>query len=50
MTENQQERPDILLEDVNGGEEYGIGKLFRRGEAVGTLNTRVPEPVISAIN
>ena len=27
----QQEHPDIILEDMNIGEEYGIGSSFRRG-------------------
>ena len=27
----QQELPDIILEDVNIGEEYGIGSSFRKG-------------------
>ena len=40
----------IILEDVNVGEDYGIGRSFRRGAEVRTLNTRVPEPVISAMN
>ena len=47
---NSTESPDIILEDVNVGEEYGIGRLFRRGAEVRDLNTRVPEPGISAIN
>ena len=50
LTEIQQERPDMISEDVNVGEDYGIGRLFRRGAEVGALNTRVPEPVTSAIN
>ena len=40
----------MISEDVNVGEDYGIGRLFRRGAEVGALNTRVPEPVTSAIN
>ena len=50
LTEIQQERPNIILEDVNVGEDYGIGRSLRRGAEVRALNTRVPEPVISAIN
>ena len=30
------------MEDVNVGEEYGIGRLFRRGAEVRDLNARVP--------
>ena len=50
MMEIQQERPDIILEDVNVGEDYVIGMSFSRGAEVGALNTRFPEPVIRAIN
>ena len=38
------------MEDVNVGEEYGIGRSLRTGAEVRALNTRVPELVISAIN
>ena len=50
MTEIQQECPDIILEDVNIGEGNVTGRSFRRGTEVKDLNTRVPEPVIGAIN
>ena len=35
---------------MNVGEEYGIGRSFRSGAEVRSLNTRVPDPVISSIN
>ena len=35
---------------MNVGEDYGIGRLFRRVAEVRSLNTRVPDPVISSIN
>ena len=44
LTEIQQECPYIILEDVNVGEDYGIGRSFRRGAEVRGLNTRVSEP------
>ena len=50
MTEIQQERPDIILEDANVGEEYGIKRSLIRGVDIRDLNTSVPDPVISAIN
>ena len=50
MKEIQQERPDIILEDVNVGEKYGIGRSLRRDAEVRALNTRVPDPVIRSIN
>ena len=50
LTGIQQERPYIISEDVNDGGDYGILREFRRGAEVRDLNTRVPEPVISAIN
>ena len=46
----KQECPDIIMEDVNVGDEYGIGRSFKRGKEARDLNTRVPEPVISAMN
>ena len=46
----QQECPDITLDDVNIGGEYGIGRSFRRGADVISLDTRVPDPLTSAIN
>ena len=48
--EIQQELPDIILEDLNVGESYSIGRSFRSGAEVRSLNTRVPELVIGAIN
>ena len=36
--------------EVNVGEDYGIGRSFRRGTYVRALNTRVSETVASAIN
>ena len=50
MTEIQQERPDIIQEDVNFGEHYRIVRSFRRGAEGRALNTKVPDPVISVIN
>ena len=50
LTEIQQERPDIISEDVNVGEDYVIGRSFRRGAYVRFLKTRVLEPVINSIN
>ena len=41
---------DIILEDVSVGEEYGIGRSFRRGTEYRALNTSVPEPGITFIN
>ena len=38
------------MEDVYAGEKYAIGNSFRRGAELRDLNTRVPEPVSSAIN
>ena len=49
-TETKQERLDIISENVNAGEDYGIGSSLIRGAYVRALDTRVPEPVISAIN
>ena len=31
LTKIQQECPDIIPKDVNVGEDYGIGRSFRRG-------------------
>ena len=50
LTEIQQERPEIFLEDVNVGEDYSIRRRLRRGTDVRALNTIVPDPVISAMN
>ena len=50
LTEIQQERPDIILGDVNFGEDYVIGRSFGRGAGVRELNTRVPQPGISSTN
>ena len=50
MTEIQQERSDILPEDVNVGDNYGMGRSFRRSTEVRSLKTRVQETLISAIN
>ena len=50
LTEIQQELPDIISKGVNIGEDYGIGRSFIRGAEIGSLNTSVPEPVISDIN
>ena len=50
LTEIKQKRQDILFENFNVGEDYIIGRSFRRGAYVRYLNTRVPDPVISAIN
>ena len=50
LTGIQQECPYITMEDVNVGEDYGIGRQFRRGAEVRASNTRVPKPVISAIH
>ena len=41
---------DIIYEDVNFGEDYGIGRSFRRVPYVRALNKKVPDPLISAIN
>ena len=50
LTEIKQERLDIILEDVNVGEDYCIGSSFRRGAEFRFLNTRSPETVISDIH
>ena len=50
MTEIQQKCLDIILQDTNLGEEYGIERSFKRGAEVRLLNIRVPEPFIGAIN
>ena len=46
----QQERTDIILEDVNDGEYYGMGRSFRRSADSRALNTRVLEPVNITVN
>ena len=38
------------MKDVHFGEEYGIGKSFRRHIEVRALIKRVPYSVISSIN
>ena len=50
LKEIQQECPDIISENVNVGEDYGIIRLFRRVVEVRTLNTRAPEKVFITIN
>ena len=50
MTEIQQERPDIISEGANVGEDYVIGRTLTTGADVRALKTRVPDPVIIAIN
>ena len=50
MTGIQQESLDIVMEDVNVGYDYGIGRSFRKGAEVRALKKRVPYPVISTIN
>ena len=44
------DRNSTETEDVNVGEDYSIVRSFRRGAEVRTLNKRVPEKVISAVN
>ena len=50
LTRIQQERQDIVSEDVNFGRDYVIVRSYRMGAEVGDLKTRVAEPVISATN
>ena len=47
---NPTEKPDIITEDVNVGEDYGKGRSLRRGAEVRYLNTRDPDPAIITIN
>ena len=50
LTEIQQEHPDIISEDDNVGENYGIGGYLRRGAYVRYIYKRARESVINAIN
>lgn len=46
----QRRKPDLIPSEVNVGEEYSIGRSFRRGSETRALNAKVPEPIINAIN
>ena len=47
---NSTETTGYNLKDVSVGEDYGIVRSFIGGAEVRVLNTRVPDPIISAIN
>ena len=45
----KQEREDIISENVNVGEDYGIRRSLRRGTKVWNLNIRVLKPVVEVL-
>jgi hypothetical protein len=46
----QTENPEVIPNDINVYEEYGISRLFRRGATTQDRNQRVDENDINLIN
>ena len=49
LLEIQEERPDLIPQEFDVLEEYGLARSFRRGSTTEAKNQGVPEPEVDSI-